>query len=285
MMKRASVLASLVTVAFLPACVLEVEGEPHGDWKGTGRAVGWTGHQHRSFEPARWRRQQAGCGSGLGNQVASGPAGHDPAARDAAPPPPPDAGMTPVSPDSGTSPPSDDPEPICRHDGQCQMGRCVAGACQRPCTTEETCGTGQVCSEGFCQPSPQPGGQCVYSIDCGSDATCVNGFCHERCEDDDGCSSSADRCDRGLCRPDVRPIPQCTATSQCPADRVCVDAVCRNPCRDDTQCGPDCSGTVCSAGYCFMPEELLPPPCLQPQPICGTPSGCPRSCAATVRGS
>jgi hypothetical protein len=153
----------------------------------------------------------------------------------------------------------------------------VAGACQRPCTTDEPCGTGQVCAEGFCQTSPQPGGECVYSADCGKDATCVNGSCHGHCTDDEGCSNGADRCDRGLCRPDARPIPQCKANSDCPADRACVDAVCRNPCRDDSQCGPGCSGTVCAGGYCFYPEELAPPMC-PPTTGCGSSAGCTPAC-------
>ncbi len=272
-MKRASGIVSLVAVAFLPACVLEVQDEPEGGWNGP-RGGEWGG--------------TAGTGStstgGSGRRDASAPdtrRARDGGSRTDAPrtPPPPDAAPEPPEPpevDAGYPPPSE--EMVCRHDQQCQGGRCVAGACQRPCTTDEPCGTGQVCTGGFCQGSPQPGGQCVYASDCGSDATCVNGFCHERCGEDGDCSSSADRCDRGLCRPDVRPIPQCTGNAQCPADRTCVDAVCRNPCRDDSQCGPGCSGTVCSGGYCFMPEELTPPTCPPMPPTCGTPTGCGPTC-------
>ena len=34
-MKRASVFVSLVAVAFLPACVLEVQEDPEGGWNGS----------------------------------------------------------------------------------------------------------------------------------------------------------------------------------------------------------------------------------------------------------
>jgi hypothetical protein len=283
-MKRASVFVSLVAVAFLPACILEVQ-DPQGGWNGGGGSG--TGGQWGGPGPG------SSTGSGSSRRDASVPvdarrpyadAGADSAADrprdtgmtgslDTAPPPPP-ADAAPPTPDPGTPPGTD---PICRHSDQCQGGRCVEGACQRPCDAEYACGTGQVCSEGFCQPNPEPGDECVYSSDCGPDATCVNGFCHTRCMADDGCDNPRDRCDRGLCRPDVRPIPQCTGNAQCPADRTCVDAVCRNPCRDDSQCGPGCSGTVCSNGFCFMPEELEPPPC-PPMPGCGSPTGCSRTC-------
>jgi hypothetical protein len=280
-MKRASVFVSLVAVAFLPACVLEVQDDPQGGWNGGGTSGGgqWGGPgpgsggaggsyrrdasvpidaRNTSTDTAVDRRRDSGMTS----------------TPDAAPPPPPPPPDAAPPPDPGTPPGN---EPICRHSDQCQGGRCVEGACQRPCNDEYGCGTGQVCSDGFCQPNPDPGDECVYSSDCGADATCINGFCHTRCMADDACDNPRDRCDRGLCRPDVRPIPQCTGNAQCPADRTCVDAVCRNPCRDDSQCGPGCSGTVCSGGYCFMPEELAPPPC-PPMPGCGSPTGCSRTC-------
>ena len=167
----------------------------------------------------------------------------------------------------------------CRLDAQCGGGRCVQGGCQRPCGADASCGTGHLCKEGYCQPSTQPGGQCVYSVECPAGATCINGYCHAACASTTMvsapasgagmCPNPADRCLQGICKPDVRPVPQCTANAHCPAGRSCVDAVCRTPCRDDSQCGPGCSGTVCHAGYCVMPEELQPPPpapCPAPAP-------------------
>jgi Cys-rich repeat protein len=167
----------------------------------------------------------------------------------------------------------------CRADAQCGGGRCVQGGCQRPCGADASCGTGHVCKEGYCQPSTQPGGQCLYSAECPAGGTCINGYCHAACAAVAAvstnpapatCPNPADRCLQGVCKPDVRPVPQCTANAHCPAGRSCVDAVCRTPCRDDSQCGPGCSGTVCHAGYCVMPEELQPPPT------------CPMPCAATT---
>jgi hypothetical protein len=273
-MKRASAFVSLVAMAAFPACVLEVQEDPEGGY-GTGRHGG-RGSGTTTTTHTGGSQRDAGTASIDSRRPSrdTAPPRPDvapPPSRDTAPPAP-----EPTPPDAGTAAPS---EAICRHNAQCQGGRCVAGACQRPCSGEDGCGTGHLCSEGFCQPSPKPGDACVYSSDCYGSATCVNGFCHQRCAADGDCSNDRDRCDRGLCRPDVRPIPQCTASSQCPSDRTCVDAVCRNPCRDDTQCGPGCSGTVCSGGYCFMPEELVPPTCPPAPPTCGTPSGCPGSCA------
>jgi hypothetical protein len=171
----------------------------------------------------------------------------------------------------------------CRVDAQCGGGRCAQGACQRPCGGDASCGTGHLCKEGFCQPSPQPGGQCLYSAECPGGGTCINGYCHAACASVAAvnmsggapamCPNPADRCLQGICKPDVRPVPQCTANAHCPTGRSCVDAVCRTPCRDDSQCGPGCSGTICHAGYCVMPEELQPPPTC-PMP-CASVTCCP----------
>jgi hypothetical protein len=283
-MKRAPLFASLIAVAFLPACMLEVDDDPHGgNWNGGyggGAGRGGTG----SGGPNTWKNPDGGVSKDgpkmdgpktpdSGGMTRSPDGSTKPPAPppDAAPPPPP-----PPAPDAG-APAS--PEPICRHSGQCVSGRCQNGACQRPCTSDDSCGTGDICAEGFCQPDPKPGDECVYSVECENKGVCLNGRCHEPCTADDDCSNSADRCDRGLCRPDVRPIPQCTSNAQCPSDRTCVDAVCRNPCRDDSQCGPNCSGTVCSNGFCFMPEELVPPVCMPTPSGCGTPGGCAGTCS------
>ncbi len=69
----------------------------------------------------------------------------------------------------------------CRLDAQCGGGRCVQGACQRPCGADASCGTGHACKDGFCQPSAQPGGQCLYSAECPGGGACINGFCHAAC--------------------------------------------------------------------------------------------------------
>jgi hypothetical protein len=272
-MKRASasMCASLIAAALIPACVLEVQDDPYGGgWNGSHRGGGQGGASGSNT----WKLPDAGPRAD-GGQTRSSDASKPPV--DAPKPPsPPDAAPMPMpTPDAGAPA---TPEPICRHSGQCVMGRCHEGACQRPCGDDDACGTGDICTEGFCQPDPKPGDECIYTVECGGHALCVNGRCHQQCNADDDCESSADRCDRGLCRPDVRPIPQCTANSDCPPDRTCVDAVCRNPCRDDSQCGPNCSGTVCSNGFCFMPEELVPPPCSPVPPSCGSNPGCGGTC-------
>jgi hypothetical protein len=156
-------------------------------------------------------------------------------------------------------------------------GRCTLGTCLRPCDGSVRCGTGQSCRDKLCQPSPTAGGECVFSSTCNG-GTCINGYCHAACTKDADCPNRADACDHGLCRPDGRPLAQCVANADCAASRLCVDAVCRTPCMSDAQCGPGCSGTICRAGFCFMPEELEPtcaptPACQAPAP-CGPPPPC-----------
>lgn len=148
--------------------------------------------------------------------------------------------------------------PLCRFNNECGAnGRCANGGCQRACSNDGVCGSGQTCQAGFCQDARLPGGQCVYGRDCAAGAACINGYCHAACAADGECAR-ADRCVSGLCQPDLRPSPQCTSTATCPAGYDCVDAVCRTLCQTDAQCGPDCSGTVCSRGYCVRPQETSP---------------------------
>lgn len=184
-------------------------------------------------------------------------------------PPPPDAGTPdPASPEP-PPPPANRPS-TCRIDAQCGGGRCHDGLCQPRCVSSASCGTGAVCYESYCQPSPTPGGQCLYSADCGPGGACINGFCHGSCTRTAECPNPADVCELGWCRPDGGTSPQCAGNAHCPAGQLCVDAICRTPCMTDQQCGPGCSGTICSAGYCVMPEELAPP-----APMCGGPMpGC-----------
>lgn len=230
-------------------------------------AQGFRCDERRTCVPGD-RPVDAGVAHDTGSSGGMKPPVVDAGAPDATPPlPPADGGNT----STGSVGP-----PLCRIDAQCAGGRCFQGACQRPCGADATCGTGQVCRDGFCQGSAQPGGQCVYSAECGASGVCINGFCHPMCEAPAGqtatCANPADRCQQGVCRPDTSPVPQCTASAQCPMGRTCVDAICRTPCRDDGQCGPGCSGTVCHAGSCVMPEELVPPP-MCPAP-CATAACC-----------
>jgi hypothetical protein len=193
------------------------------------------------------------------------------APADASPPP---ADAAPATPDASRPAPT-----YCRIDAQCGPGgHCASGTCQRPCTESPACGTGDACKDGFCQPSATAGGQCLYRGDCLSGSTCINGFCHPACGKDGDCPNHADACVDGLCRSDLRLIPQCMANAQCSTGRLCVDAICRSPCMTDAQCGPDCSGTVCSGGFCVMPIELEPPVC-PTMPTCAPPPpGCPSTC-------
>jgi hypothetical protein len=278
-------LASVPALLLLLGTGCEVEVD---DWDHHGARGSWNDHRHdrqgRCPTPDRcpWTPPPTRPPVDQGGAPDAGsPPPANPPPRSLPPPPPQDAGaapvdMTPVD----TTPPPPAGSAACRIDAQCGGGRCLAGACQPRCTSDASCGTGQGCRDGFCQAPLQPGTACLYSTTCGEAAVCINGFCHPRCSapngDGGGCANPADRCDRGVCRPDDRPRPQCTGNAQCQAGWACVDAICRTACQDDTQCGPGCSGTVCSRGFCVMPEELVPPMC--PVEPCAGASGCPGVC-------
>lgn len=275
---------SLVSLAVLGGCTIEThEGhwdDPHGQWNG-----GHPGGDQRCTTPS-CRQQGPGRPPGGGSEADAGvtppppPASQPPTSQPpASQPPTADAGTPPTTNPTGGSVGAGD---VCRINAQCGGGRCQAGTCQPRCTADGDCGTGHTCQGGFCQPSPAAGTQCLYSSACGEGRVCINGFCHQRCPTEAGpgapssCPHRADRCDRGVCRPDGRPVPQCGSNAQCAAGWMCVDAICRTACRDDSQCGADCSGTVCSRGFCVMPEELTPPAC--PAQPCGGTAGCPGVC-------
>jgi hypothetical protein len=151
--------------------------------------------------------------------------------------------------------------PLCQFDNQCgSRARCRDGACERECRDASTCGTGQVCAEGYCQTVPGGGGKCVYDRDCGAGATCFDGACHARCGADAPCGD-ADRCVDGVCQPEQGPWPQCLASSECGSGQACVNAVCRTPCDSDADCctgASGSSGSYCRAGVCVTAHEAAP---------------------------
>jgi hypothetical protein len=147
--------------------------------------------------------------------------------------------------------------PVCQFDNQCGSGRCRNGACERSCTSSTTCGTGLICTAGFCQAPSGAGGQCLYDKDCGADASCINGFCHARCTGDPGCGA-ADRCVDAVCQPDVGPQPQCRGNAECPKGQECINAICRTPCGADADCCAGSSGPYCRGGVCVTTHEAAP---------------------------
>ena len=118
---------------------------------------------------------------------------------DAYPPLTPDAAVPRVVPDAGVSPdvggtggvspssacsgcqgqgpnaPAPIVAPLCQFNHQCgRSGRCFDGARQTACTSSASCGTGDVCRNGFCQADPNGGDACVFSAQC-ADGICING--------------------------------------------------------------------------------------------------------------
>jgi hypothetical protein len=138
-----------------------------------------------------------------------------------------------------------------------------AGCHPHPCESAGDCGTGQVCTGGFCTTPTTSGGQCVFNADCGAGKTCINGTCHANCAVDTDCPAQGrDRCVGGICQPNTGSSPQCRASADCVGIHVtvddCVNAVCRTPCLSDTECCVGSSGSICQMGYCVTAHEVAP---------------------------
>jgi Cys-rich repeat protein len=177
--------------------------------------------------------------------------------------PPSDGGTTPTC-DAGAGGGSCHPHPVpvCQFDHQCGLsGRCADGACQASCATNSDCGTGQVCTQGYCVTPSTSGGQCLFNADCGAGRTCINGYCHPACQADTDCPAH-DRCVANICQPDTGPHPQCRSNGDCTGvhvtEDVCVDAVCRSECTSDADCCVGSSGSICQMGYCVTTHEVAP---------------------------
>jgi len=176
--------------------------------------------------------------------------------------PPGDAGAPHICGTDGGPACHPQPTPVCQFDHDCGLtGRCVDGQCQLGCSANTDCGTGQVCTAGYCTTSTTSGGQCVFNSDCSGSATCINGYCHSDCTASAGCPGH-DVCVSGICQPNSGAQPQCRGNTDCVGvhvtEDVCVDAVCRTPCISDTDCCDGSSGTVCQMGYCVTAHEVAP---------------------------
>ena len=191
---------------------------------------------------------------------------------------PADGGVTPGCDAGGNGGCHPHPVPVCQFDNQCGLhGRCADGECQRACATGAECGTGQLCTQGYCVTPATSGGQCVYNADCGARRTCINGFCHADCSADSDCpGTGGDHCVAGICQPDTGPHPQCRASADCAGlhvtDDVCVDAVCRTECLSDVDCCVGSSGSICQMGYCVTAHEVTPQCRISPD--CGSGQTC-----------
>ena len=199
-----------------------------------------------------------GGSTGQGGSVVSGAGGSTP--------PPADAGAPHTCGDGGSSNCHPHATPVCEFDHDCGLtGRCLDGECQAGCTANAGCGTGQVCTQGYCVTSTTSGAQCVFNADCGGSATCINGYCHADCSANADCAAKGqglDVCVAGICQPDTGPHPQCRGNTDCVGvhvtEDVCVDAVCRTPCFSNDDCCVGSSGSVCQMGYCVTAHEVAP---------------------------
>ncbi len=123
----------------------------------------------------------------------------------------------------------------CKADSECSGAtpKCLLGECRAACTTNDTCGAGNVCNQGECVVDTRPETECKDGETgvCPSNQTCKRGFCKFPCATDSECklidaripSCTADK----VCRSAAEASPGCLLTSQCGAGKDCIDNACR----------------------------------------------------------
>ena len=123
----------------------------------------------------------------------------------------------------------------------CPTGQlCVSGACLRTCSTDATCGTGNMCDHGVCRIDTRPRPFCTMDSQCNTDSICYNGACRRLCPmpavtPDGDCMRvdvqfnlcRADGMGRSLCTNTNEQMPQCARSADCTAGRMCVNARCQ----------------------------------------------------------
>ncbi len=89
----------------------------------------------------------------------------------------------------------------CREHGDClDTERCVSGACEAACKTNENCPPLHACSNGLCVPSGCTSDrECAFVLD-NPKGRCVNTACIIACANSNECNASAfEVCENGLC--------------------------------------------------------------------------------------
>jgi hypothetical protein len=151
----------------------------------------------------------------------------------------------------------DDGNP-CTTDGCDDLAGCVHYPNSLPCSDDDECTRGDVCSEGRCQPGAE--------VDCDDSNICTDESCdplrgcvyvnnQNPCDDGQLCSTN-DRCVNGVCvgesDKDCDDGNPCTEDS-CDDALGCVHSYNRAPCDDNNECT---LYDVCNLGVCAGVEEL-----------------------------
>ncbi|MEW5848721.1 MAG: hypothetical protein AB2A00_07895 [Myxococcota bacterium] len=141
-----------------------------------------------------------------------------------------------------------------------EFDECVAGLCQRPCSTDDVCDPNEFCTaQGYCQVG------CRDSTGCTDDKLCLDGVCRGR-DEVGSCATKADCtnppntniCRDGVCVP---PPAQCNRPDDCPGPQQCNGFT--HTCFDPTpECSvdADCAGkSQCTNGCTCNPERKCTP--------------------------
>jgi hypothetical protein len=175
----------------------------------------------------------------------------------------------------------------CRPQGvqNCSPFGCVAGACNRVCTSDSDCDTGRTCIGGLCGKKPM-GQACAVDTECLS-GQCVDGYC---C--DSACS--------GACRSCALPsmLGHCTSMAMGSADPrgACTDQGAQTcstngKCDGSGGCQKYRVGTLCAAETCsgnvYTPSstcnatgQCMPPDSLPCSPYVCNGTTCFNACAS-----
>jgi hypothetical protein len=124
--------------------------------------------------------------------------------------------------------------------GRCTIAQiCVSGACLATCTSNTTCGAGNICQDGVCRVDTRPRPFCTMDSECSNGSVCHNGACRLACPDmssmtcsrvDVNFNTCANVNGRYFCVNSNEQQPQCARTADCAAmglaGRECVNARC-----------------------------------------------------------
>jgi hypothetical protein len=143
----------------------------------------------------------------------------------------------------------------CDNDASCGAGNlCNLGHCEPGCADDAHCSSGETCVSGRCRPMGAPqcgiaGALCTADAQCGANSKCVNRACATNCTANECALGQV--CSAGSCIEDPSPAsPQCQYDLDCGAGKGgfrCVNAYCLPTCKVNT----DCQGNaVCTKGLC-----------------------------------
>ncbi len=161
--------------------------------------------------------------------------------------------MDPDNPDSTT----DNPQCVPERDGD-QPRTCQAGG-DLECVTAQDCETGERCENNFCEPPNDA--ECVDDGQCESGEVCEVFECIDEadsgeCVVSDDCSGN-DVCVDGQCTAEAE---SCVFNADCADDERCVDGQCILTCDDNADCGSSewCRNGICEFIQCYSSGDCSP---------------------------